>query len=493
MAIVDALNDWLSNGPTPDCDHILGAALDLAEPGDFERLCRTLMGRSNIAAWSALIAHYERLDPEQRALLQTDDHLWRSGVAGAFKNAAATSRHSAMEALGERPSIKLAYLIPHALRDQASRVRDAAVQAFRRIADQVWNSNEPTDDEAAGRDAAADRSQFIQTLQGLLRTYDRHHRVEVVEVCLWFADELGAGLWESLENSRTRLNRMVMEHLDRWNGPRLIRFLLLALTRADWRLTALRYLRALESPETGLALLRSMRLLENDEIGRAVANIRISSWFRYFDAAMSRVPVGLRVAAPAFIARVGLDDEEKLSLLSSWLESKDAAVRSATIYALAGFETPAAISLLDRVAGEHRSGATFAKWYLAGRRGSVRKQRPIQTRPVAIEPPAGVNFDAEDANPSAVWQRCRAASGPDRYDGIELIRRDIDAWADRLSMYSRSPDPADRLLVLQVCEKPEVLARFAADLRPLLADATPVVRNLAARLFAQGVVASSAS
>ncbi|MBL8880609.1 MAG: hypothetical protein JNG88_15970, partial [Phycisphaerales bacterium] len=490
MAAVDALYHWLLNGPTPDCDHILGAALDRAEPEDFGRLTRTLIARPNIAAWSALLAHYERLDASLRSTLQSDDHLWRSGVAGAFKHASANSRSGALTALAEKPSIKLAYLIPHALRDQAGRVRDAAVQAFRRIADQVWNSTDIPADEVGVREAAADRAQFIQTLQGLLRTFDRHHRVEVVEVCLWFADELGAGLWETLENSRMRLNRVVEEHLERWNGPRLVRFLLLALTRADWRLIALRHIRALEGPETGLALLRCARLLENDEIARAIANTRISGWFKYFDAGMSRVPPGLRAAAPAFIARMGLDEREKISLLSSWLDSAEAAVRAATIYALARMETQAAISLLDRVVEENRDGATFAKWYLSGRRGAIRKPSAAAKRPAEIQR-AKANMDMDDVSPAAVWQRYRAFTGAERYDAIENIRSNIADWSDRISMYSRSPDPADRLLVLQICERADLLARFAADLRPLISDATPVVRNLAMRLLAQPAAAAS--
>lgn len=488
MAIVDVLYEWLSTGPTPECDHILGAALERAETPDHERISEILFSRANIAAWGALIGQYDRLDVTHRVALQSDDHLWRSGISGAFKHTSVTARCAALNALAERPSIKLAYLIPHALRDPAARVRDVAVQAFRRIADQAWNSTEAHGDDAAGREVAADRAQFVQTLQGLLRTYDRHHRVEIIEVCLWFADELGGTFWEALENTRTRLSRVVEEHLDRWSGPRLIRFLLLALTRSDWRLSALRLLRTLQGGETGIALLRSAALLDNPEIGRAIVKINKTNWYEYFDGSMSRIPVALRLSAPAFIARCGLDQSDKLALLTEWLRGSDAAIRRATVYALSEMDLPAAQSALEEISGVKNADGAFARWYLAGRRGAVRKDvSSIPSSAPARPMPQQVTAAPVDPSlkPGDFWQACRKASGPSRYDAIELIRNNIGEWVDRISMYSRSPDAADRLLVLQICERADLLARFAPDLQPLLTDATPVVRNLATRILKQ--------
>lgn len=370
MAAVDALIDWLTGGPTPDCDQILGAALEHATPPDFDRFADVLFSRNNIAAWASLIAHYDRLDAARRRQLQQNDSLWRSGIAGAFKFSG-SARLAALSALIERPSIKLAYLIPHALRDSTGRCRDAAVQAFRRIAETVWLDTNQPPDAAASREAAADRTQFLQTLQGLLRTFDRHHRVEVIEICLWFADELGGTLWETLENPRSRLSRVVQEHLERWNGPQLLRFLLTALTRQNWRLPALRMLRNLEGPEVGVALLRCAALLENPEIGRAIANIRKESWYACFDTTLDRVPVSLRPIAPWLLVRSGLEDSAKLRLLSEWANGRDERVGRSAVYALASIGSAEAIVALAQIARGAGVGATFAKWYLSGRTRAV--------------------------------------------------------------------------------------------------------------------------
>lgn len=367
MASVDTLIDWLANGPTPDCDQILGAALEHAQGPDFDRFVSLLFSRNTIAAWAALIANYDRLDASRRQELQQNESLWRSGIAGAFKQSTA-ARLAALTALADQPSVKLAYLIPHALRDSAGRCRDAAAQAFRRIAETAWLSAEQPQDAVAAREAAADRAQFLQTLQGLLRTFDRHHRVELVEVCLWFADELGSVLWEILENPRTRLNRVVQEHLERWNGPKLLKFLLTALTRSDWRLPVLRMLRVLEGPEVGLALLRCAGLLENPEIGRAVANLRKSGWYSCLDSTLDRVPQELRPLAPWLLLRAGLEDAAKLRLLSQWAEGQEESVRRAAVYALARIESAEAVLKLAHLARGDGPKATFAKWYLSGRK-----------------------------------------------------------------------------------------------------------------------------
>ncbi|MFQ5807957.1 MAG: hypothetical protein ACE5I3_16045, partial [Phycisphaerae bacterium] len=64
MRLVDRLYDWLSQGPTPDCDRIFAAALPHAEPAWSERIVRILLKRGQEASWAALIGRYDQLAPE---------------------------------------------------------------------------------------------------------------------------------------------------------------------------------------------------------------------------------------------------------------------------------------------------------------------------------------------------------------------------------------------------------------------------------------------
>ncbi|HUU96328.1 MAG TPA: hypothetical protein VM487_11355, partial [Phycisphaerae bacterium] len=131
MELADKLYDWLAQGPTPECDRTLAAALAHAEPPYFDRIVQVLLKRAHEVSWAGLIRHYERLSPEMRRELFANDELTRVGIASAVRSGSVEMRCNALAALQDCLSPRLAYLLTDALRDESREVRDSAARVLR--------------------------------------------------------------------------------------------------------------------------------------------------------------------------------------------------------------------------------------------------------------------------------------------------------------------------------------------------------------------------
>ncbi len=373
MPLVDRLYDWLARGPTPDCDEILGAALERAEPPYFERIVAQLLQRRNAAAWAALAGSYQQLTAEIRQRLGADTNLLRGGLAMALGSPSAAARCNALAALRDWPLPALVYLLPDLLRDVSEDVRKAAVPTLRRIAEAVVDevpTPEWSDDRRRGHATA--RAEVTKALRAAVHTFDRHHRIEAVELTLWFASDLGSELWQQLSNPRSLFANTVSRHLDSWNNPHLARFLLDSLGQSGWRRYAVDLLpKWHELPEVS-AILRHNDLLSDPDVCRRLGGLKQAQWFRELRGRnLERLPGELRAAAPRWACYVGLPETEKIALLSEWMATDDPLVQQACVYALAALGTPMALGLLSEVAQSQSPFAQFARWYVVGKRSGA--------------------------------------------------------------------------------------------------------------------------
>ena len=258
MERVDGFYRWLAEGPTPACDQILAAGLEHAEEPYFQRIVEHLLQRGNDAAWVGLVSSYSRLSSEIRERLRAEPERLRVGLAAALTGPSATARHSALSALIEHPCPTLAYLLPDALRDASDEVHKTAARALRRLGEVVADECPTNDwDQARCRELAAARGELVKALREALRTFDLHCRIEIIEVSLWFAGELGQDLWRMLGNPRSQCGEVASTRLPAWTGPRLVRFLLEGLAQPVWRVSVRRILHRWKSLEEVAAILRN--------------------------------------------------------------------------------------------------------------------------------------------------------------------------------------------------------------------------------------------
>jgi hypothetical protein len=487
MARIDELYAWLARGPTPDCDQILAAALEHAEPPYFERIVTHLLERGNDASWVGLIAQYPRLAPEARQRLGADPERMRAGLARAVRAGSTRCRLSALAALAEQPCPRLAYVLPDTLRDSSDQVRRAAAKALRRIAETVLddvggsNTNEPR-----SREHALARAEVSKALFQALRTFDLHFCPDVVEVSLWFSRDLGNRLWDMLSNRRSQCGAVLGLHLASWNSPHLARFLVEALTTRPWRVTAQQILRNWRTPAEITAVLRNSDLLANAEVRRWLAGLHDPPWFQQFQQKhVAALPADLRIYVPRWVRHLGYSPNQKVALLSGWLHAGTADMQRACLHALAGVDTPEALERLAQVAGSKSPLAPFARWYLAS--------APARRRGVgAVDANAAPESHGEKRRATAasaaakaeaaVWPAWREQIREEDAALTALIQEDLEAWRTYLIEYMRSDDPRDRLLALRALDGASSLEGFEPELRRLQDDPLETIRKLAAKI-----------
>lgn len=512
MRLVDEFYAWLIQGPTPDCDEILAAGLTCAEPEFFDQIIATLLQRGYVASWTALVSHYDQLAPDIREKLHANERHLEAGIEGVLRGGSAEARAAAMSALLHRPFAKLAYLLPRALLEPSRKLREAASEVLVRTIDAFLTEQDrraAREGPGAYLDRRSERVSLRDAAIEVLRTFDRHHRVELVEPCVWLASEVGDELWELLENRRSKCGRVVLEQLPAWSNTRVAGFLVMALGHDDWRSPAQHVLRTWKTLPQFVALLRHTQLASRPSLARALGGIRCPEWFLSIDTNLSQIPQHLRPSVPWWICRVAMNEPDRLACLTRWARCPDGAVQRAVAYALAALGTPAAMHALRLLVSGNGVPAVFARWCLRGagqsapgREGSAPGPRADATTATSpSEPDSDGSASRRDGvkplDPGALggtaappdddfvrlWPRLKRAAPAERDELLAAMRRAAQLSPELLLAQVRSPDVRDRMLVLDVAEQTDLVERYPLELRPLCADSSIDVRRRAQALF----------
>ena len=378
MSRVEALYRWLSRERGPDVDRAFVAGLAHAEPPYDAEIVRILLRRPNEIAWGGLVAHYPLLDAATRQQMLGKPELLRAATAAALTAASEDGRAAALELLTDHPCPALSYHVADALRDPAPGVRAAAARVLCRTGERLWSDGEGS---PRGPEAATERGNYIEALRQALRTFDLHQRPDVLEVCLWFAPELGDGLWDTLNAPRSAAGHVVARHLPAWNGPRLAGFLLLALGQPAWQRSAQRLLEGWSSRDEVIALLRRTDLLRDPRVRGHLHLLHRPRWLVMHGAALIDLPRDVRSKAPQWVCHLGFTAEARLRYLMIWQASPMPELHRAAVYALAHLGTPEAARVLAEVAARPGPMSRFARWFLAGAatRGAASASRSTVT------------------------------------------------------------------------------------------------------------------
>lgn len=487
MPLIDRFYDWLAAGPAPDCERILSAALEHAEPSWKDRLVRILLQREHNAGWAGLIGQYLDLPQTIRGSLRANEALFLEGIGLALRSAKPAVRENALRALEECASARMAYVFPEALRDPRSKLRELAARILRKTADELLARSVPDareDPEGYAR-YAAERREVVAALEQLLHSFDLHFRIEVLELCLWFARDLGDKLWAKLTSHRSRAGRVVSDHFYEWNHPRLAGFLLDALARPGWRAPVNQVLRNWTTPDEVTALLRETSYLDEPENAARVSGISRPRWFESLDVDLSEIPEDLRRHAPRWIQHVSYAKKQRIAVLSRWLQARDESLRRGAVYALARADTPDANRQLESATGGDDCVACFARWCLgfptvAARSNAAPSAAPP---PPSLDDPVPLDGDEVRGDFDVVWRVLRRAPAPRRKELIALLG--LISQADDAGLLQRlhSSDPVERLLALEIASNPALAGGLRDELTLRVADENTSVQRLARLLL----------
>jgi hypothetical protein len=349
MRKIDRIYGWLNRLASREGDALLAAALERAEPDYAERLAALLLARQTDTAWAGLVSNYERLETPTRSALLGNEPLRRAALARALASGVSRTRISTLTYLSQHPCPAVSHHVAEALRDSSLRVRELASFVLRCTASVVLTAARQPRRAEDPSQYTADRAAVVAALTTGLRTFELHHRSELLEVCLWFARDLGDELWESLSIRRAHSAFVVREQLGAWNHPRLAAFLLLSLAQPGWRTQALNLLRTWQDSAAALALLDQSDLLQDPAISEQLRLINGYGWLAALGPALPSASPQLQACVPLWISHLGFTDAERIQLLCCCLTSPTPEVQRAAVVALLDLDHPRATAALVEV------------------------------------------------------------------------------------------------------------------------------------------------
>lgn len=477
MALAHKAFEWLRSGPAPACDRILGAALVRAEPNWAAQIMETLLARQCEASWAAMIQHYQNLPESVREALRANRGLMAAGLAIAVRTPDAASRLNALETLEANPQPCLMYIAANCLRDSDLRIREVSARILHDCAERLSAYDDKTGDQLESD--VTDREHIVRALDDALRMFDAHHRADVLEAGLWFAEPLEHRIWSTIGAVRSHAAILATERLPSWNQPRLAAFLLTALKRPAWRDCAAGMLTRWTQPAQTGALLHQSRLLDDPDIRARLATMRRPAWFDQTSERLEELPVAIRREAPRWLIACGLPADVKLTHARRWARSSDARLHRNAVYALTSLAAADGASEVEALVGKDSPLADYARWYMrAIRLHLVPGSRDRSGSEGAPEPPANPETDF-----AILWQLCRRTDATRRTEWMALIRENASAWRARIRDCFHSPDPRDRILAIQVVSTHELAMQHREAIRELWDDPFEGIRRLAHTLI----------
>ncbi|MGE3180872.1 MAG: hypothetical protein AB7N71_04520 [Phycisphaerae bacterium] len=484
MPAVDKLYSWLAQEPTPSAERILASALPLAEDAHFQRIVDILLARQNDASWAGLISQFSRLSAEQQDIVLLETKLVRAGIAAAARWHAAEARENAFRVLNLKPTEKLAFLIPAALRDSSQTVRKLAISALRAMADSFLQRHVAPLRGVRWSDTVEPETHlFLEVMHQVFQKFSFHLQVEAFEVTLWFARYFEAEIWESLDAPRSHTAFVAREQLAHWRSPHLTGFLLLCLERREWRRIASARLEKFASREECQSLLIHSELLQSPEIAHAVSLIRKPAWYEAFLANWDRFSAAQQDRIPQWLALSAIDRESnKIELLAKLAETKTEAIRADAILALAELSSREAERALARIAATGNDAmAHFASWLIQGRLLSHAETESQERQSIDRRTRMARFCDAPpNAHQlSSMWQMLqRGAMDPD-FDAARIVSADLEMWGNEVGRRLQAADARERMMAVRFAQASGLATHLVAQIQPLLNDRAPGVRAAA--------------
>lgn len=442
MKPIDAYYERLTSFAGTDADQILGAALEFAEPGWFERIEAILAMRPGDVAPAALFGCYARLSPNVKAQLENEQDKLCGRLAQTMRLSSPGMRESALTLIQERRLTSLAYLLAPALRDSVARNRTAAARALLILAEQIRAHDElRTPETMLDTAAQEEHKRLVLAIREALRSFERYPQVEILRTACWFARDLGSSLWRMLEQHNGKAGGIVFRLMDDWDEPAMAFFLLRALG-SQWRGETAKRLAKWATPAHLTALLAAVDAIEGDAVREGLRGLRKVAWFEQVDEKLSQIAPHLRANAPALLAATGLPAAVKNRLVEG------------LSHEIGGPDAVAAFLAENPPQADVEKAAEVSDWQAAGDADSQRVFEQL-------------------------WACCRRLPAARRSELIELLRSEAGLFAAGLHEKLTTGDPRDRVLGLQIIGTRELGLRFLEDMEKLRGDTVDAIRALA--------------
>lgn len=496
MATEPSIFVILQESADPAADDALLAALQRAEPPTALAVIETLLVRQSRRGLFGLVEGFHLLDePLRQAVILDIDRLF-----GVLREAAQSRdeqiRLNVLALIREGRLFRATYLLDGCFRDRSISVREAAAETLHHLAEALLKSSADAagDDMPVGSDLtrmpldstemesrAEDRRQLVGAIEAGLTTFDLHRQSIVVEVAMWFADDLGAASWAVFSAPGSRAAQAAMTLLANSPSPRFVPFAMATLASTNTRSQIAHLLNVCpDAPFLTEWTRQSWRLIQ-PKLARALIVVRELAWIDRRVIDLSQVPAEFQRLYPRWLLATGLAPKHKTDALKEFYRRADRTGRQAVVWALTHWFDPRADSFLRSLALQSDPELSgIARMELARRRpgdypisalipadaqlGGARKAREAQPSPMTLE---------------RYWETFDCLNDQERVSlGREMLDRAPEARRN-LALRLGEPSPARRVRALRMMTVLGLVGEFEEHVYPLCHDPEAEVRSAA--------------
>lgn len=486
----------------PAADYALLRALESADLATAQAIVETLFARNTRVGIRGLIENFHLLDEtlKQIVLIETDRLF--STLRETAQSRSEQVRLNTLEVVRRGCMFRASYLINPNLHHRSPRVREAAAETLYALSEELLRATpvappdqdlarmEPSDVREYMHDLEAhheDRRQLIGAIEAGLASFDVHLQPRVVEVALWFLDDINAGFWSMLSVPGSRLAQVALQRLTHAMGPQLVPFAITSLSFSEFRPHVAHLLATTTDPCFLLEWLRQSWRLAQVKIARGAAAIRELPCLNHGGwEALQASSAGQR-RLPAWVATVALPAEDKVKLLCEMHARGDPPVRRSAVWVLTTLNDPPATEALWRIAEDSDEElARMARWELARR---CRSELPL-SRLLRHDHSEGRSRRLAGDDNSAMtldryWARFDRLSPDERITVGQQVLHQTPLMQSFLRRHLRESDATGRVRALQIVHVLQLARGFEDELYLLAKDSDARVRGTAIQTLGQ--------
>ncbi len=484
----------------PTADAALLAALEHADPETAEAIVTTVLQRRCRPGLYGLVARLHLLDDAIRLSLEGEIDALFGVLREAAQSRDEQVRLNALEMIRRCRAYRACYLLESAFHDSSSRIREAAGDTLHFLAEEILRGTPPapdpasllslSGDEVQARMAALDvyledRRQFVAAIEAGLNLFEVHRQNRVVEVAMWFVDDLGSKFWPVVSAPNSRVGRAVLRILQDGLTPRLVPCAMAALSYGQFRPYVAPALGQCDDSDVLAEWVRQSWRLLQPKAARAMTAVKELACTERRAAELLRLPDDAQRHLGRWVLATGLPPECKVDVLAEVLHRAERpGQRSAVCAALEWIEEPSIPLLRDISTGSDAEFARVARYELARRRPTdypifdvlARATSPAPTEQVGSSP--GAQFDR-------YWTGFDRLNEADRTRvGRELIAR-TPTFPLLLARKLTDAEPAVRLRALNIIRVLNYADPFAPQLHQMAHDPDSEVRSAVMTVLAQ--------
>lgn len=490
--------DFLRNHRDAAADAALAAALPHIDGPMQIDLVGLILERNQPDGLTVLPELFDRLSPAAQARIVSNSAKLFAALRLAVRSPESQARQNVLQIVARSENPRLAYLAALAIHDGASKIRADAGRTLLDLARHHLRTRQQTTDllrEVAEHDralasaavmavqmAAEERRFLLDAIRDALGSFESHHRPEVLEAAMLFADEMEDMLFGGGSYQRGKLTRALLEILGDRLRPVFAPLVYVSLPHADLRRRVVSLLAACRDTEFFSEFIRLRWLSSDPRISRHLLHVRSLEWLRDgFEPAFALAP-DVAALAPDWLMRLGIPPDQKISVLSHFLVIDNVCANRAAAWALARVDTPTSTLLLhDAMEHDDACVRSVARAELDRRR----RKSPATLRPTRQDRPSEwarliessqLSEDFEDfwqnfERISPLLARQAGRKALQFVPGLETALR--TKFADR--------NPADRIRALRLAMALNLAGSFKGELHKLCNDSVTDVRATAVR------------